>query len=41
MTQEGAKECPKPRVTGRDGAVVHVVAEVGNDWSEVREPTCA
>ena len=40
VTQERAKEYPKPRVSGRDRAVVHVVAEVGNDQREVGEPTC-
>ena len=33
------QERGKPGVSGRDRAVVHVVAEVGNDETEVRKPT--
>jgi hypothetical protein len=29
----------QPSVSGSDGAVVHVMAEVGNDETEVRQPT--
>ena len=35
--EKRSQERAQPRVSGRDRAVVHVVAEVGHDETEVRE----